>query len=147
EAALRENLVRSDRLEAVIGLGPGLFYNSPMEAVVVTLRARKSTEQRGKVLFINAVDEVAREHAQSFLRGRHQQRILSAYEGFTDEEGFATVVTLDQIAEKRYSLAIPLYVTRTAPADDAGAVEVNEAVAAWRTAAEVAETSVDAVLT
>src|SRR4029078_4341729 len=41
ESALREALVKSDLLEAVLGLGPGLFYNSPMEAVVITLRANK----------------------------------------------------------------------------------------------------------
>src|SRR3712207_8975446 len=44
---------------------------------------------RGKVLFINAVNEVAREQAQSFLRESHQQRILGAYEYFESQEGFA----------------------------------------------------------
>lgn len=32
EKEMREKLVRSDFLECVIGLGPNLFYNSPMEA-------------------------------------------------------------------------------------------------------------------
>ena len=47
-------------------------------------RARK-----GKVLFINAVHEVAREQAQSFLTPEHQERILAAYQAFADEPGFA----------------------------------------------------------
>ena len=72
EAALREALVKSDLVECVLGLGAGLFYNSPMEAVVITLRANKPAERKGKVLFINAVNEVAREQAQSFLRESHQ---------------------------------------------------------------------------
>src|SRR5690606_10587174 len=75
EAALREALVKSDLVECVLGLGAGLFYNSPMEAVVITLRATKPAAHRGKVLFINAVNEVAREQAQSFLRDSHQTRI------------------------------------------------------------------------
>ena len=91
EAALREALVKSDLVECVLGLGAGLFYNSPMEAVVVILRANKPAERKGKVLFINAVNEVAREQAQSFLRETHQTKILDAYRGFADVDEFAAV--------------------------------------------------------
>ncbi|MFG1763123.1 N-6 DNA methylase [Micromonospora parva] len=143
EAGLREELVKSDLLEAVIGLGAGLFYNSPMEAVVVTLRAKKPAEQRGKVLFINAINEVAREQAQSFLRERHQKKILAVYEAFEGEDGFAAVATRDQIADKKYSLAIPLHVTRITAAADAETVAVTEALAAWRTAAVEADNAID----
>ncbi|MEU4383192.1 type I restriction-modification system subunit M [Micromonospora echinofusca] len=146
EAGLREKLVRSDLLEAVIGLGAGLFYNSPMEAVVVTLRAAKPAEQRGKVLFINAVNEVAREHAQSFLRERHQEKILAAYEAFGGDDGFAAVASLDQIADRQYSLAIPLYVARNATADEDGQMSVTEALTAWRAAATEADTAIDGLL-
>ena len=37
EAEMRRKLVESDLLECVLGLGPNLFYNSPMEACVVDL--------------------------------------------------------------------------------------------------------------
>ncbi|MEV4829481.1 class I SAM-dependent DNA methyltransferase [Micromonospora sp. NPDC049257] len=146
EAALREKLVRSDLLEAVIGLGAGLFYNSPMEAVVVTLRASKSAEQRGKVLFINAVNEVARERAQSFLRVQHQDRILAAYEAFVGDGGFAAVASLDQIADKQYSLAIPLYVVPNATAHEDGRTSVTEGMTVWRAAATEADVALDGVL-
>ena len=51
--------------------------------------ARSRRRGRGKVLFIDAVNEVARERAQSFLKPEHQQRILAAYQAFADEPGFA----------------------------------------------------------
>jgi type I restriction enzyme M protein len=147
EADLREKLVKSDLLEAVIGLGAGLFYNSPMEAVVVTLRTNKPAGQRGKILFINAIDEVVREQAQSFLRDRHQQKILAAYEAFEGgDDGFAAVTTLDQIADKGYSLALPLYLTRRASADYDAAVSVTAALNAWRAAATAADIAIDHVL-
>jgi len=146
EAALRKALVESDLIECVLGLGAGLFYNSPMEAVVVTLRSRKSPEHRGKVLFINAVREVAREQAQSFLRDSHQQKILAAYEAFADQEGFATVATLGQIADKDYSLAIPLYATSADASARADDVDIATAIAQWRTAANNADTALDEVL-
>lgn len=145
EAALRETLVKSDLLECVLGLGAGLFYNSPMEAVVVTLRAKKPPEQKGRVLFINAVNEVAREQAQSFLREGHQKRILAAYQDFSDELGFSTVATVNQIADKGYSLAIPLYVFANSTTD-AEEISVEHAVAQWRTAAAVADNAVAGVI-
>ena len=40
-------------VEAVIGLGPNLFYNSPMEACVVVCNRRKPAARKGKVLFID----------------------------------------------------------------------------------------------
>ena len=146
EAELREALVKSDLLECVLGLGPGLFYNSPMEAVVVTLRSKKPPEHKGKVLFINAVREYAREQAQSFLRASHQKRILTAYQSFADELGFSTVGTLKQIADKGYSLAIPLYVAGANAADPDEEITVEDAVAQWRSAAEESSRAVSDVL-
>ena len=138
--------MKSDLLECVLGLGAGLFYNSPMEAVVVTLRSKKPPEHRGKVLFINAVNEVAREQAQSFLRESHQKRILTAYQAFADELGFSTVATLDQVADKGYSLAIPIYVAAdnaTGPDDE---ISVEDAVSQWRSAAADADDAVAQVI-
>ena len=41
EREMRERMVAADVIEAVIGLGPNLFYNSPMEACVVVCRSKK----------------------------------------------------------------------------------------------------------
>ncbi|MFY1599715.1 type I restriction-modification system subunit M [Micromonospora sp. WMMD737] len=142
EAPLREALVKSDLLECVLGLGAGLFYNSPMEAVVVTLRTKKPPEHKGKVLFINAVNEVSRDQAQSFLRENHQKRILTSYQGFSDELGFSAVATMTQIAGKGYSLAIPLYVAAENTTDPEDVINIEDAVAQWRTATAAADESV-----
>jgi type I restriction enzyme M protein len=67
EAEMRRKLVEHDVIETVLGLAPNLFYNSPMEACVVICRMKKSRKRKGKIQFINAVNEVTRERAQSFL--------------------------------------------------------------------------------
>ena len=110
EAEMRRKLVESDFLECVFGLGPNLFYNSPMEACVVICRTRKPANRQGKILFIDAVHEVARERAQSFLKPEHQQRILAAYRAFADEPGFAKVATTAEVLQKDANLSIPRYV-------------------------------------
>ncbi len=44
ESSLREKLVKSDLIECVIGLGPNLFFNAPMEASRLrTCRATTAT--------------------------------------------------------------------------------------------------------
>ena len=110
ELAMREKLVAHDVVECVLGLGPNLFYNSPMEACVVICRMNKPKERRNKVLFINAVNEVTRERAQSFLTDDHVQRMVAAYHAVDDEDGFARVVGNDEIREKGSNLSIPLYI-------------------------------------
>jgi len=96
EVEMRRKLVELDLLECILGLGPNLFYNSSMEACVVVCRSKKPKLRQGKVLFIDAVHEVARERAQSFLRPEHQQRILAAYRAFDDQPGFAKVATMKE---------------------------------------------------
>ena len=117
ENSMREQLVRGDYLECVIGLAANLFYNSPMEACIVICRMNKKPANRGKVLFINAVNEVERKNAQSYLCEDHIKHIAEAYEKYEDEEGFACVATISEIEENDFSLSIPLYVKGTGNID------------------------------
>ncbi len=112
EADMRHRLVASDLVECVLGLGPGLFYNSPMEACVVICRSQKPADRQGRILFIDAVAEVARERSLSFLRPDHQARILSAYQAFSDEPGFAAVVNVSDVLAAQGNLSIARYVKR-----------------------------------
>ncbi len=110
ESEMRQKLIESDLIDCVLGLGPNLFYNSPMEACVLICRTQKPSVRRGKILFINAVNEVTREGGQSFLTEAQLHRVVHAYHNFKDEPGFATVSTLDDVRSKKGNLSIPLYV-------------------------------------
>ena len=112
EAEMRRRLVESDRVECVLGLGPGLFYNSPMEACVVVCRSRKPAARQGRILFIDAVAEITRERAQSFLASQHQARILSAYYAFEGEPGFAAVVDVADVLAADGNLSVARHVKR-----------------------------------
>ncbi|MBI3922506.1 MAG: SAM-dependent DNA methyltransferase [Armatimonadetes bacterium] len=110
EADMRRKLIEADAIECVLGLGPNLFYNSPMEACVVVCRTAKPKARKGRILFINAVNEVTRERAQSFLTDDHIERIVAAYREFREEPGFTRVATLEEIGQREFNLSIPLYV-------------------------------------
>ncbi|NOK35544.1 SAM-dependent DNA methyltransferase [Corallococcus exercitus] len=131
EAELRKKLLEADLVDCVLGLGPNLFYNSPMEACVIFCRSKKPPKKRGKVLLIDAVNEISRERAMSFLRPEHQQRIEAAYDAFVDAEGFAKVATIEDIAAQGYSLSIPLYVKRKIAATNSSAESALSLAQAW----------------
>lgn len=109
EKQMRARLVESDVVECVLGLGPNLFYNSPMEACVVICRMNKPKARKGKILFINAINEVTRERAQSFLTDDHIARIVDAYRNFVDEAGFSAVADIVAVRAQEHNLSIPLY--------------------------------------
>ena len=52
EQAMRAQMVEQDWVEAVIGLGPNLFYNSPMESCIVICNRQKTSDRHGKVILL-----------------------------------------------------------------------------------------------
>lgn len=132
EQDMRTELVKLDRIECVIGLGKNLFYNSPMEACIIICNMAKSKQRKNKVLFINAVSEVTRERAQSFLEPKHIAKITEAYHKFETEDGFCTVATKEEILANGASLSIPLYVRNESPLNDEQAqLQLEEALTNW----------------
>ena len=142
ESSMRERLVRSDLVECIIGLGPNLFYNSPMEACIMICRKNKNPERRGQILFINAINEVERKNAQSFLEDKHIKKIADAYSDYCNVEGFAKLATIKDIAENNYSLSIPLYVKSVVATD--GVIDnrsIQERYDSWLASAEMMKLS------
>lgn len=135
EKEMREKLVRSDLLECVIGLGPNLFYNSPMEACIVICRTKKPDSHKGHVLFINSVNEVTRKNAESFLESSHIDKIAKAYAEYKTDDDIAKKVSIREIEKNGFALSIPLYVKD--PSSATAVVEtgsVQECYAEWCTA-------------
>ena len=135
EKEMREKLVHSDLLECVIGLGPNLFYNSPMEACIVICRTKKPDSHKGHVLFINAVNEFTRKNAESFLEPSHIDKIAKAYAEYKTDDDIAKKVSIREIEKNGFSLSIPLYVKD--PSSTAAVIEtgsVQECYAEWCTA-------------
>lgn len=111
EQEIRKNLVEKDLIESVIGLGPNLFYNSPMEACIFICRTNKSDDYKNKIVFINAVNEVVRKNAESYLTDEHICRIRDAYFGHKDVENLCKIVSCEEVLNRNADLNISLYVT------------------------------------
>lgn len=147
EESMREELVRSDLVEAVVGLGANLFFNSPMEACVLVCRSVKPASRKGRILFIDASSEVTRKNAQSFLEDRHIEKIVGAYRDDGDVEGFSAYATLEDIGGNEFSLSIPLYVrsaeNRIGEADER---DLGDLIGLWQCASEDANGQLDRVI-
>ncbi|MCR5039527.1 MAG: type I restriction-modification system subunit M, partial [Bacteroidales bacterium] len=78
EKEIRENLLKRDVLEAVIGLGPDLFYNSTMEACILICRNKKPDGFKHKIIFINAINEIEKKNKEAYLTNSHIEKIVSA---------------------------------------------------------------------
>ena len=144
EAEMRERMIKADVIDTVLGLGPNLFYNSPMEACVVICRSKKPKNRKGKILFIDAINEVTRERAQSFLTTEHIEHIASTYLNFEPEAGYSTIATIDEIAAQDFKLSIPLYVKKEASKNGP---DLATALADWRASSTELRNSAQELLT
>ena len=130
EEAIRKGMIESDGIEAVIGLGPNLFYNSPMESCIVLLRLRKQVERKKKILFINGVHEVTRKQSSSFLSDGNLEKLVAAYETPEAHPDIARLVDLKEIKENLYNLSIPLYVA--AGKEEGETQDLESAIEDWK---------------
>lgn len=133
EGAIRQRILQMDILEAVIGLGPNLFYGTGLAACILVFRATKAPEQRSKVMMIDASQLYLRGRNQNTLEPAHMQQILAWYRAFEDVAGHAKVVTLDEIAENDWNLNIPRYVE---PIIEEETISVEEALSNLKQALE-----------
>ncbi|WP_068278889.1 type I restriction-modification system subunit M [Aldersonia kunmingensis] len=117
EGRIRTGLLDDDIIDAVIGLGPQLFYGTGIPACILILRHKgaKPAERRGKVLFINADRDYREGRAQNFLEPEHIEKIVSAYREFGDIPAFAKVVSRQELANNDDNLNIRRYVDTTPP--------------------------------
>lgn len=129
EQAIRKQVIESDIIEAVIGLGPNLFYNSPMESCVVVLNCNKPAERKGKILFINGVEHVTRERAHSRLSDDDLAVLIDAYAAPDKQPAITALVDIEVIRENQHNLSIPLYVQA---ADNEEVHDIQHAVETWK---------------
>ncbi len=117
EKKIRTAMLNQDLVDAVIGLGPNLFYGTGIPACILVLRApdAKPAERRGKVLFINADREYTEGRAQNYLHAEHIEKIVSAWHAFEDVEGFARVVSRDELSKNDDNLNIRRYADNAPP--------------------------------
>jgi type I restriction enzyme M protein len=135
EGRIREKILQMDALEAVIGLGPNLFYGAGLAACILIFRHRKPKDRRNKVLIIDASKEFKTGRNQNELLPEHVERIFGWYDGYADVPGVARVVPLDEIKSNDFNLNIPRYIE---PQAEQTTITVDEAMRRLRESTQAA---------
>ena len=112
EGRIREALLKQDLLEAVIGLGPNIFYGTQLAACVLVFKQNKSKDRKGKVLFIDGSDQVRVGRAQNFLEEGNVKQLFDWYSAFENVENYVKIATHQDPEENDYNLNIRLYVEK-----------------------------------
>lgn len=110
EGRIREKLVKSDMVEAVVTLGDKLFYGTGLSPCFLIIRKMKSAAHSARVLMIDGTKILTPKRAQNILEQKDIDRLYELYKNYENVEDFSKVVTLEEIAEKGYDLSPNKYV-------------------------------------
>jgi type I restriction enzyme M protein len=115
EGKIRKGILEDDLIEAVVGLGPNLFYGTGIPAAILFVNRAKAAERRGSIIIVNGSEELVEGKKQNHLSDENVARMVGAVERWEDEELFCRVVSLDEIRENDHNLNLTRYVQTTPP--------------------------------
>ena len=134
EARIRQCIVESDQLEAVIGLPANLFYSTTIPACLLIFRAAKDTERKDKVLFVDGAARFVKGRNQNHMSDDDMEAIAAAYRTGENPDGEGGVqlrlVELAEIKRNDWDLNIGRYLAAAAKES----VDVETALAELRSA-------------
>ncbi len=81
-----------------------------MESCLLVCNMNKPKERKGRIIFINGVNEVRLERSDAWLEHKHIKKMADAYWNFKDIENFAKVMTNDEALKNNGNLSLQLYV-------------------------------------
>lgn len=107
---IRKKHVESDTIDAIIGLGRNLFYNSGLESFIFICSNCKPKNRKGKILFIEAEKCTHKSGKQAYLFPEDINRIVEAYRSDEDIPGFSKHVSTEDVLLNEGNLNIKSYV-------------------------------------
>lgn len=112
EGAIREELIKTDLLDCVIGLTSGVFYSTTVSACILFLNNRKPKEHKGKVCMIDASSIYTAQRAQNVMSEDDIERVYKLYADYKDVIDYVKIVTNEEIIANGNSLAINSYIEK-----------------------------------
>lgn len=107
EEKIREKLLRSGNIYAVIGLPANLFYNTSIPTCILVLK--KHREGRD-VLFIDASKKFEKGKKQNSMTDEHIDTIINLYMNRENVEKESFLASFEDIEKNDFNLNIPRYV-------------------------------------
>ena len=110
EGSIREQLVRSDKLEAVITLASGVFYSTGVSACILFLNNKKSHSHKGRICLIDGSEIYTPQRAQNILSKRNVTELYKLYTDYEDVIEKCKIVTIADVEKGSYELSVKKYI-------------------------------------
>lgn len=107
EGKIREKLLRSGNIYAVIGLPANLFYNTSIPTCIIVLKKHRDGRD---VLFIDASKKFDKGKKQNTMTDKHIDEILDVYKKRETIDKEAYLASFEDIEKNDFNLNIPRYV-------------------------------------
>jgi type I restriction enzyme M protein len=119
EAVIRQQLVRSGYLKAIIGLPANLFYGTGIPACIVVLDKENAAARKG-IFMIDASKGFKKDGPKNRLREQDIHKIMDTFQRQDESDRrYARMVPVSEIADPKndYNLNLPRYIDSTEPED------------------------------
>ncbi|XDR21522.1 N-6 DNA methylase [Pseudomonas putida] len=118
EAVIREQLVRSGYLKAIIGLPANLFYGTGIPASILVLDKENASARKG-IFMIDAAKGFIKDGPKNRLRDQDVHKIVDTFTRMADVPRYARMVSFDEISDPKnnFSLNLPRYIDSSEPED------------------------------
>lgn len=107
EGKIREKLLRSGNIYAVIGLPANLFYNTSIPTCIIVLKKHRDGRD---VLFIDASKKFNKGKKQNEMTDEHINEVIDLYSKRETVEKEAFLASFEDIEKNDFNLNIPRYV-------------------------------------
>jgi len=118
EAVIRQQLVKSGFLKAVIGLPANLFYGTGIPACILVLDKENANTRKG-IFMIDARNGFKKDGPKNRLREQDIHKIIDSYTNLTDIPGYSRMVAFAEISDLKndFNLNLPRYIDISEPED------------------------------
>ncbi len=112
EDDMREKLVRSDKLEAVITLASGVFYSTGVSACILFLNNKKNHKHKGRICMIDGSEIFTAKRAQNELSKGDVKTLYGLYSDYTDVIERCKIVSIKDVEDRKFDLSVNKYIEK-----------------------------------
>lgn len=112
EGEIRKNLIERDKIQAIIGLPPNIFFGTGIPTIIMVLRQKRPESD---VLIVDASKGFEKDGKNNRLRASDIKRIVDTVTGRLTVDKYSRLVSKQEIRDNGYNLNIPRYVDSSEP--------------------------------
>lgn len=121
EGDIRQNLIKNNLLDAVIGLPSNLFTNTGIPVCILVFKKNRDNTD---ILFIDAQKDFVKDKSKNVMTSEQVLKVIDTYNNRSDINKYSRKVSASEIEENDYNLNIPRYIDSFEPEEIPDAVQL-----------------------